>query len=141
MTRLDASLGFLANRLAATLRDALEARLAGDGLTAPQWAVLMRLMEKEGWAQTELGESLGMDKATVGGIVQRLERKKLIRRRRGGLDARRRRVSLTDAGRRLAKATAHFGEAVNAKALVGFSDAEEAALKTFLNRAYRTLAT
>jgi DNA-binding MarR family transcriptional regulator len=139
MAWLDASFGFLVNRLAVVLRKELEAELAAHYLTAPQWAVLMRLQDKDAWPQKELGASLGMDKATVGGVIQRLEKRALIHRRRDDRDVRIWRVSLTAAGRQLAETTASYGEAVNKAALAGFSESERSALLTLLQRAQRAL--
>jgi DNA-binding MarR family transcriptional regulator len=135
MTRLDASFGFHLSRLANALRAALETRLRPFDLTAPQWAVLMRLGERDTWPQRQLGASLGMDKATVGGVILRLERKHLIRRHRDGGDARVMRVSLSEDGRRLADATAACGEAVNAQALADFDGGERDAVVVLLRRA------
>jgi MarR family transcriptional regulator, lower aerobic nicotinate degradation pathway regulator len=139
MAWLDGSLGFRVNRLAVVLRKELDARLAAHKLTAPQWAVLMRLRDLDARPQKEVGASLGMDKATVGGVIQRLERRALIRRQRNDDDVRAFKVSLTAAGRKLAETTAPYGEAVNKAALAGFSDEERSALLTMLQRAQRAL--
>jgi DNA-binding MarR family transcriptional regulator len=139
MNTLDTSLGFLVSRLASALRADLEAALAPHELTAPQWAVLMRLREREGWPQKELGDSLGVNKATIGGVVLRLEKKGLIRRRRDEADARYFQVMLTPAGRLLAEATAPLGAQVNRAALAGFSEAEAELFQSMLLRARRAL--
>ena len=139
MAWLDGSLGFLVNRLAVVLRQELEAKLAAEKLTAPQWAVLLRLLDSDARLQRELGVSLGMDKATVGGVIQRLEKRALIRRRRDHDDVRAIKVSLTAAGRKLAQTTAPYGEAVNKAALAGFTEEERAALLAMLQRAQRAL--
>ncbi|MGD0640509.1 MAG: MarR family transcriptional regulator [Roseiarcus sp.] len=135
MKTLDDSLGFQVNRLAGAMRTALEARLVEHGLTAPQWATLMRLLERDGWPQKELGESQGMDKATVGGIVARLEAKGLIARRVDPDDGRVHRVSLTAHGRRSALALRPLAAEVNGRATAGLDPSEAAALRTLLIRA------
>lgn len=140
MTQLDGSFGFLVSRLANALRGALEARLAAYGLTAPQWAALMRLREKDDWPLKELGTTLGIDKATIGGIIQRLEVKALIRRRQDDVDARYYRVSLTDAGRQVAEETACFGDDVNGSVLTHFSEQERAQFLRMLQQARRALS-
>ncbi len=135
MKTLDESLGFQVNRLAGAMRSALEARLTDHGLTAPQWATLMRLLERDGWPQKDLGDSQGMDKATVGGIIARLEAKGLIARRPDPEDGRVHRVTLTAPGRRLAAALRPLAAEVNARATAGLDASEAAALRTLLVRA------
>ncbi len=132
---LDESLGFQVNRLAGAMRAALEARLAEHGLTAPQWATLMRLLERDGWPQKPLGESQGMDKATIGGIVARLEAKGLIARRPDPEDGRINRVSLTGRGRKLALALRPLAAEVNGRAVAGLEPSEAGALRALLIRA------
>lgn len=136
---LDESLGFQVNRLAGALRAALEARLIEHGLTAPQWATLMRLLERDGWPQKELGDSQGMDKATVGGIIARLETKGLVARRADPDDGRVNRVTLTPPGRRLARALRPLAAEVNARAAAGLDAREAAALHSLLIRARASL--
>lgn len=136
---LDESLGFQVNRLAAAMRAALESRLAAHGLTAPQWATLMRLLERDGWPQRELGESQGMDKATVGGVIARLEAKGLVGRAGHPEDARVNLVALTSKGRRLARAMRPFADVVNGRAKAALSAEESKLLQTLLIRARRAL--
>ncbi len=61
----------------------------------------LAIMHHEGASQEELAAFLSMDKATVTRAMQRLERRKLIVRRRDPRDARRRRVFLSPAGAKL----------------------------------------
>jgi DNA-binding MarR family transcriptional regulator len=135
MKTLDESLGFQVNRLAGAMRAALEARLVEHGLTAPQWATLMRLLEHDGWPQKELGDSQGMDKATVGGIVARLEAKGLIARRPDPDDGRINRVTLTARGRRLAQELRPLAAEINGRATAGLDAREASALRALLIRA------
>jgi DNA-binding MarR family transcriptional regulator len=121
------------------MRAALEARLVEHGLTAQQWATLMRLLERDGWPQKELGESQGMDKATIGGIIARLEAKGLIARRPDLDDRRVNRVTLTAPGRRLALALRPLAAEVNARATAGLEAREAAALRALLIRARASL--
>ena len=139
MRALDDSLGFQANRLAGAMRAAIEARLAPSGLTAPQWATLMRLLERDGWPQKELGQSQGMDKATIGGVVARLEAKGLVGRAIDSDDARVHRVALTSAGRKLARELRPLAAEVNGRATAALSRPEAAELLNLLVRARESL--
>jgi DNA-binding MarR family transcriptional regulator len=137
MTQLQTSFGFLISRLSTTLRARLEQRLASYDLTPSQWAVMMRLMEKEGWTQKALGDSLEVNKATIGGLIHRLEAKGVLHRQRNGEDARFQEVLLTEAGRRLAQETAPLGDAVNAEALGALSEDEQDLVVSLLGRIQR----
>ena len=141
MRTLDDSLGYQVNCLAGAMRAAMEARLAPYDLTAPQWATLMRLLERDGWTQTELGGSQGMDKATVGGVVQRLEAKGLVARESDPDDGRVNRVTLTTAGRTLAAELKPFADEVNGRATARLSSEEAKQLLSLLIRARGGLRT
>lgn len=95
------------------MRDQLELRLAPFELTVPQWATLMRLSRQEDLSQSELGNSLFFDKATIGGILIRLEGRDLLQRRRDATDRRVIKVRLTMAGRRMVLDTQGFGREIN----------------------------
>jgi len=58
------------------------------GLTPPQFATLAFLWKKDGINQQELGSLMNVDRTTIGGIIDRLERLELVRR---GADPRDRR--------------------------------------------------
>lgn len=139
MFNLDTSLGFRVSRLAAIFRGALERRLARHDLTAPQWASLIRLQTSGPLPQRQLGDDLGFDKATIGGIVARLEAKGLVERRKGD-DRRVSLVSLTAGGDALARETSAYGEAINRRALAGFSADERSRLVADLSRMTQSLA-
>ena len=80
------------------------------GLTAPQWATLMRLLERDGWPQKELGQSQGMDKATIGGVVAAARSQGTDRARRRPRRRAHPSRHLTAAGRKLARALRPLAE-------------------------------
>jgi len=139
MRTLDDSLGFQVNQLAGAMKTAIEARLAPFGLTAQQWATMMRLLERDGWPQKDLGESQGMDKATVGGIIARLEHKGLIAREADPDDGRVNRVTLTSVGRRLATELKPLADEVNGCATADLTLEERTQLVSLLLRARNSL--
>lgn len=136
MFKLDDSLGYLVNRAATVMRWALEARLAKHGLTPPQWAILARLWEEDALPMSEVGAILNIDKPTTSGIVDRLERKELVRRARDSADRRVVRICLTEKGRRLQGRLPKLAEEVNAVATRGMTARELAALKRALSRVW-----
>ena len=83
------------------------------GLTHPQYLVMVSLWQHGPLTVRRLGELLMLDSGTVSPLVTRLETMGLVRRSRGGSDARQVRVELTDRGERLrAQAEAVHGQVV-----------------------------
>jgi DNA-binding MarR family transcriptional regulator len=54
------------------------------GITPIQFAALSVLRVRPGIDQTELGELAGLDASTIGGVIQRLQRRSLLRRTEHG---------------------------------------------------------
>jgi MarR family transcriptional regulator, organic hydroperoxide resistance regulator len=75
--------------------------LAPLGLTYPQYLVLLVLWERDGLAVNRLGQRLALDSGTLTPLLKRLERQRLVERRRAAADERVVRIFLTPAGRAL----------------------------------------
>jgi DNA-binding MarR family transcriptional regulator len=71
------------------------------GLTGPQLTVLRELAAQDGISVGQLTREILLSQATVTGILDRLARRGLVRRRRSERDRRRVEVWLTDAGRQM----------------------------------------
>ena len=71
---------------------------AGHGITPGQWAAVRALYEFPGVEQARLADLIGCDRATTGGLVDRLESKGLVERRADQNDRRLKRLTLTTAG-------------------------------------------
>lgn len=74
-------------------------RFRATGLNQSQVTALVHLDRSEGLSQTELAARLGMRKAATGTLLEGLEGKGLVERRRSREDRRIQLVSITDAGR------------------------------------------
>ena len=129
MKKLDDSLGYLINRAAVSMRWALEEKLSEHDLTAPQWAVLSRLMENNGQSLTAIGKSLHADKPTVTGVVDRLEQKGFVKKSRDLEDRRIIRVYLTTKGKNVSSRLPELAERVNQDAIQGMNEEEVKKLK------------
>lgn len=70
------------------------------GLTGPQLVVLKELLERDGCSAGELARAVALSQPTVTGILDRLERKGMVTRRRSADDRRRVMVSTTAEARR-----------------------------------------
>lgn len=95
------SFGFLVNKLAHMMMIQLEKQLKDYNVTTSQWAILAILWKREGIFQVDLQKSLGLDKATVTGLLQRMNSSGLIVKKADLNDKRVRRVYLTEHGRSL----------------------------------------
>jgi DNA-binding MarR family transcriptional regulator len=77
-------------------------RMAGlHGITGPQRLVVRLIGQNPEVSGGELARVLHVHKSTITGIVQRLEAQGLVRRATDAVDARRIRLTLTAAGRRV----------------------------------------
>ena len=71
-------------------------RLAPYGLTHNQFFLLIALYEGEGLSVSELADKVALDKATMTGLLDRMERDDLIRREKDSTDRRTYRIYLTE---------------------------------------------
>jgi DNA-binding MarR family transcriptional regulator len=73
----------------------------GFGVTPVQYAALVAIDSHPGIDQTALCNMIAFDRTTIGGVVGRLQRKKLITRANSAHDRRMKALYITPAGRRL----------------------------------------
>ena len=119
---------------------AMDARVSRYDVTPVQTHVLLYLQRHGGRVpQHELADYLRVKPSTVGGVLDRMEEKGLVRRSISGSDARRRFITLTDKGR---EQQSRFTESflANEEAMVrGFSPAERETLLELLERIVENL--
>jgi DNA-binding MarR family transcriptional regulator len=77
-----------------------EVRQAGFELTPVQYAALVTVAKNAGIDQATLAGLIAYDRATIGGVVDRLEQKGYLARHISGRDRRARELEITDEGRR-----------------------------------------
>jgi DNA-binding MarR family transcriptional regulator len=70
------------------IRRALQKEIARGGLTRPQIAVMRAVVEADGTSLKDLSRAVGLAHSTVSGIVDRLERRGMVRRLPGIKDRR-----------------------------------------------------
>ncbi len=98
---LDAYVGHLLRR-AHLISSGVTARYIRDaGLTPPQMATLLKLMEVGQISQNELGRMVAMERANIHGIITRLVDRGLVTTHRDPADARKTLLRLSSSGRRL----------------------------------------
>lgn len=110
---------------------------AGEDLTPVQFALLDALAAEPGLDQASLARAIAKDRATVGAVIERLERKGLIARTASTRDRRAITVALTDTGAMLHARLVPHVAALQAAILPGLSAAER---ETFATLAARALA-
>lgn len=93
--------GFLLRRCLQLTSGVFEQSCASIGLTARQYDYLFVLNTVEELGQTELAETVGLDKATNTLVIQILERKQWIKRTVSPQDSRKKLVHITDSGRQV----------------------------------------
>ena len=132
--RLEDQVGFWLRR-AYQRHMAIFAAAMGDlDLTSTQFAALVKLHDQGATAQTELGRLTGMDRATISGVVSRLQKRGLVRLRPDPEDGRTRIVALTDAGADLlGRALARVGQ-VSEQTLAPIGAKEADALRETLRK-------
>ena len=109
-------------RIRKALKREFELRAARLDITSSQLQVLRCLWRGDGVTISALTCDASSDGGTVTGILDRLERKELIRRQRSHADRRVVQIWLTDAGRDLEKPLTDIIEEINEMALIGLDE-------------------
>ena len=95
------STGYLLLKAGHYMTQDFEAALAALGLTGREFLVLSFVAPEGQLPQQELTERLGLDPTIIVALVDALEERRLLTRRRDAADRRRNVLALTAAGRRL----------------------------------------
>jgi len=98
----------------------------GHDLTAPQFATLAVLSKSPAIDQATLAGLIAHDRPTIGGVVERLEAKGLITRRRNEKDRRAMVLHLSEAGADVLQSLLPEVRKMQADILPGLSEAERA---------------
>jgi DNA-binding MarR family transcriptional regulator len=107
---------------------ALREELARHHVTFSQYQHLWQLWAEDNLAQVELSRRIGIETASSTAVMDQLERRGLIDRRRDPGDRRRMIVTLTAAGRKLERPLNGCAVVVNRRARLNISKDEIAAL-------------
>lgn len=108
---------------------------AGFDLTPVQFAALDAIHSHPATDQARVAELIAYDRATIGGVIDRLEQKGYVRRIVSERDRRAREVSLTDEGERIHAALLPVVRALQDDILQPLSDAERACFLALARRA------
>jgi MarR family transcriptional regulator for hemolysin len=121
------------------VRDAFDARLAPLDLNLTQASLIGYVAEFGATTQTHLADRLGIGRASIGSVVDRLERRELVERHPDPADRRVWRVDITDAGRVAARQIGEIDEVLRAELRRGIGREERQALSWVLTRLQQNL--
>lgn len=125
-------LGYLLKHAQLRLTELTGSAMAPFGVTGRECAVLIAIDSRAPLSQQEVAGRLGVDRTTMVVLIDELERKGLVQRRRDPDDRRKNVVTLTEAGRATLRDASRAGEQAERRFLGPLSDDETAALKTAL---------
>ena len=131
---LDAQVGHLLRRAYQRAAANLNRRLAGEGLTPVQFAVLARLGQHGAVSQNELGRLAAIDPPTAHGVVRRLRGRGLLDTATADGDRRLRLLSLSPAGRQMLARLIPDAAAAAAETLAPLATDERQHLFDYLRR-------
>ncbi len=107
----------------------------GHDITPVQYAALSVISERPGLDQATLATAIAFDRATTGGVIDRLESKGLVRREVDRADRRARRLYIEKAGEELFRTVTPFVRDVQDRMLQGLDPAERKSLLALLEKA------
>ena len=112
-----------------------EVGAAGYDLTPVQYAALVAVATNPGIDQATLAGLIAYDRATIGGVVERLAQKGYLARRVSGRDRRARELHVTDAWREAASQVAPAVRRAQERMLVGLTQDESGQFMELLRKA------
>ena len=136
MGPLDSYLPYLLNRAGVRIATAFSEEVRPLGATLQMWRVLAALREHDGRRMGDLSETTSIEVSTLTRLVDTMEKKGLVARRRDADDARGVALHVMPAGRRLTQRITPIAERYERVALAGFTAVENDTLKAALRRLY-----
>ena len=135
---LVASTSFLLKRLGFTVKEKTMEAYEGSGLHPYHHAILLVLGERSRETQGSIADALGYDRGQLVGLLDELEERGLVERRRDPNDRRRHLVSLTSDGKRTLQKLRTLSLRIEDEFLAPLSEAERTKLHALLLRLAET---
>ncbi len=138
---VDNAIGFWIHRVYQASRNDMyrQFRAHGEDITPEQWAVLIRLWERDGRPQSELSDATFRDAPTMSRILDVLVARGLLERRPDPTDGRVRVIHLTRQGRALEQKLVPLVEAIVARMVEGIDERALTTTRTALRRMFANL--
>src|SRR5690349_1301260 len=136
MGPLDSYLPYLLNRAGARIATSFGEAVRPLGATLQIWRVLAALRERDGRRMGDLSVTTSIEVSTLTRVVDNMEKKNLVSRRRDPDDARAVVLHVTPAGRRLTQRLLPIANRYEKVALQGFEASDTELLRAALRRLY-----
>jgi len=135
---LDQSAGYLINMTALLLKREMNGALNNNkiNVTPEQWAILNRLSENSGLSQKEVAKRTFKDNANITRILDKLEKKGLIKRLMDKNDRRVWKIHITEEGKKVRDKVEPLAEEILKKATEGIDPKD---VQTFNSAAKKML--
>lgn len=130
---LDAQVGFLLRKAQQRHLSIFSAHM-GEGLTAQQFAALVKLAEVGPLSQNSLGRQTAMDNSTINGVVKRLRQRGLVEKFPSPEDGRLHMLQLTAEGRRVCDRVLPLAREITQLTLAPLSRDEQSTLLRLLRK-------
>jgi DNA-binding MarR family transcriptional regulator len=139
---VDNAIGFWIHRVYQASRNEMfrEFREHGEEVTPEQWAVLIRLWERDGRSQTDISEATFRDRPTMSRILDGMETRGLLERRVDAQDGRARIIHLTRRGRELQKKLVPLVERIVTRMVEGVDEADLVTTRNTLRKLFQNIA-
>jgi MarR family transcriptional regulator, lower aerobic nicotinate degradation pathway regulator len=132
--RIEDQVGYLLRRAHQRASAIFQTSIGDPNITPTQYSSMVKLHEYTELSQNLLGRLVGMDKATMQGVVRRLKDRGLVDSRPDPGDARRTLLSLTIDGQRIVAKLLLNGPAVSRETLKPLSAPEQRQLLDLLSK-------
>lgn len=132
--RIEEQVGYLLRRAHQRASAIFQVSIGDPNITPTQYSSMVKLNEYTELSQNLLGRLVGMDKATMQGVVRRLKERGLVDSRPDPGDARRTLLSLTTEGQRLVNKLLINGPAVSRETMKPLTAQEQRQLLELLSR-------
>ena len=134
------SIGYRIKILSQLLGRNFQEQLEPLGLTPFHWVVLCCLWSEDGLATSAIGDKLQQVGGTLTGVLDRMEKRGLIRRERDKSDRRKVRIWLTDTGKELETVLPPIALDLREQAMAGFDEPERKQFSQLIDRAISNLS-
>ncbi|MFI4998486.1 MAG: MarR family winged helix-turn-helix transcriptional regulator [Reyranellales bacterium] len=132
--RIEEQVGYLLRRAHQRASAIFQVSIGDPNITPTQYSSMVKLNEYNELSQNLLGRLVGMDKATMQGVVRRLKDRKMVDSRPDPGDARRTLLSLTTDGQRIVNKLLMNGPAVSRETLKPLTGPEQRQLLELLSK-------
>ena len=133
MYDIEASIGFLLAKAHQRGWALFSSEIGHYDLTPPQFSVLAFLWKQDGLTQTELSDKTQIDRTTLGGLIDRLEKQGMVVRQPHPQDRRAHLVCLTEKAHELTTELSRIAQNVLQRFVAGLSEHDQHELLRMLN--------